>query len=779
MAKNIKKTEEDMNYAAKSVLQSEQRNDRDYTLFTEGEPEDLSKFTLRTETYSNIELSAPAGTGAVARIEVSFAHTLRDRYEGRRFVERIMRAKPNAHALAHWMRSSSVRDELVEYFMGRRVAAVVTELYSGYKTLILPSDLRRPAEVANAVVSVGGAGGRALSAEACLVITELLVPVLISCGLMTESDDQAVSINYGIGAVTVEGLLADAVGQEVTRVMLALRTPKLTPAGRYAPSVVAQDIATSMIDVGLAFTDMNAFGSILDDIVTGIRVAIDPQMSLAANTTVPVEWRTHSVVQELAQNLPFVEAALRRSVGAHGGLALKNTLSRLEKYAPRLLLSLRSSARYAMVGRAEARATFNLAKMRTVEGRVCHAMLHRNAQVYKTGQAVLVYDDDLFPNAKRLSPVSELLVDNITAAYDRPEGMSLKSIANTYKAVVEPMFELGWTPGLELAFFDVIDPTIGSRSVLRELAALSSLRVVYRVGQVADSDVFDRIQAEHGRTETKEGMTVPIEGSIIISDEESRLVAIPEYEVETREREFHGGWAYAGRFLGDRFVTPSVSEAFFAMPEFEATTVMPEREQVLPKDAFNCSLTGLDTQDLVTIKKRMSFKTTLGGVGYFGSFYLDEIASLKSSAFTNIVVPSFNRSVLHGVTAALGTLRSNIARADKSGGSTGAGSAMLLEDSRRRAAMAIADMARSVSKRFRSEVHKIMMDKAVANMDYQQSVRARGLMSQRGFAGYADAFAFIVFLEAQGIASPALRALFRDPLVQKEFFLYGTDRIEK
>jgi len=680
-------------------------------------------------------------------ITIRYTSTIIDRFADRRFVEPIWRDNTNLAVLAHLLKDNDVREQCESFFMQQSIRLAVTKLFA-VRTLRQGEGLVTRREINDAIRS-----SAELSADALLAIGEIVIPVFIRAGLVGGVAEDTYIIKHGVSPVTCRDLAVDASSQEIIRVLGGVSV-KLPADRKVSPNVFAEELAEAFTPVGVAFTDVNELMSVISDMVTGVRAHIDTHHSSAGmgfKGSIPISWRDNAVIAELAKNVVFVDAALELGHGAK--TFLHNPEWKLERYAPVVLAALRSSPRYAFVGRADVGRTWNLRKVRDLTGRVRHAVLFRSAHVYAGAMSVLAYPDVTMPDAYRLSPTRERLAEAITSAYGDTTAMSIDAAAEAYISLATHAVEndVGLTPGVRV--FDIVDPTTEDvDSIVRDVLCLKSERVNYLLGK--------RVLGQDKKLDDVDG---------------TGYMCVPHYYVETSERAFSGGFALAGKFDSQYFITTSRAEAFFAMEEWKSSASLEDRPQMLTKDALNGRIVNFVVEsELATLSKRLSFSATFHGVGASGSIRAHELGSMRHSDKTFLVIPQFNRSVVQGVGAAIGACFTIVEQIRRSVDGSAAG---LLADSLRRvAAQRVLEIARALSPGFRAEVHSALIERVVRGMDYNESVRMRAQLAQRSFAGYADAFALHLFLAIQGITSSAWDELLRDTAVHQLFFELGSDR---
>lgn len=718
----------------------------------------MSNANTASNSSSTIRFAAQSGDGVAPSENGVFTRitsTIIDTYYGRRSAETVFRDESNAFVISYYCRDPLVRDECQKYFASRKPGKVVQNLL-GHLKVVSETRCLTTSEVLAEVQ-------KQASTNAALVIAEILIPFFRRCGLMADIAMDCVLIAYPWEPVTMASLGQDLLAAEVMRVVGDIKKVTVDTATRVTPSVLAEEVGFALMPLHRAFTDVNMLNQILTDIVFGVRAQIDPNP--AFNGSVVPHWRDHVVVQALATNRVFVDAAM----AIHPEQSYRPTeFALLDKWAPHVLANLRTSSRYRMVNLSEFRKEWSLDHVIDNSGYVRHAVLAQQGKVYPTGMSVVAVPDAMVDDAWTISAQprgQDRLAAIIQAAYGSSERYSTDVAAALTLSMMNQIVSMDdeMHRGMEVTVIAVGDaPSVDPDSIAADRRTSDDVKAGF---------VSNEVVAYHGAMlDLVSLMSEHVIYNVDYADTASVPSIVRTFRVKTERSNIHPRYIPSGRFVGaGLWNTTSLVEALTMMPKFNATGVVADRPQLIGDKALNGRVTNfLIKTELVKADHRFAFNMKYGSLVVRGSFNLNEINSLRSSSTTYMVIPSLNREIFRTVSVAIDNLHTLVDGYN--------GDPAVTKTWKRMIANAVMSMAQGVTAGFRQEIHDVMVSRAVANKGFEESVRDRAQLRSRMFGGYADLYAFYVFLAAQGLATDVWLKLISDPEVIAVCLESGTER---
>lgn len=685
------------------------------------------------------------------RLPVRVASTLVDNYAGTSITEIIWGSVPNLKYINDCFSADdkATRKETSKFFVSRAIAPVLRNM--------IPGTFFRPSETAFTKEEYFSALSRQVkNRHACGVIMDLTLPALISVGLISKTIDYSRQLEYGFKAVTLLAIKNDVMVFQATE---AAKAAKLSVNGkdRVSKSVFAEAVAEAFYDIGIAIEGMTDMSDIVDDMVLGVRAHIDYTFTIEPRAaSVPVEWRQHRIVAELATNLVFVRAALQLPTDGKG--RLKCDSFKLEKYAPVVMSALKSSDRYAWVSKEVALSTFEITKVRNVEGKPVSAVIGRNVEVMPVGQAVMSVPDVAMEEAVSITATKDRIAEAVQLAYGKAR-FNLIDGTQMLADNIREYVDAGWVGSKRVYMVDT-----RSGMTIPDIAAL-----------LADTLYV-----------TVEGGKVKVEASVVsaqkagVEADDGEVEWNPEwwYSIPTQEKSLR---VWFGRHLGDQVFTSSADEVVLAGPEREARAMLPARQQLLSPQAFNTRLVSFDESRLISVEKRFSFSVAVGGISMQGAFKATDFASLRSSEYTSMTKPFFNEEVISGLQSAYAYCKDIDGVIDSSGANDwehGAIDKELSKHIRNRYARTLLRTAQQLDPAFRHEVQQVMIERAVHKGDLKGSEADlyRSKLGQRSFMAYVDVVSLLFFLHVQGIEAEIWKEIASSPEMGRMCMDFGSDR---
>lgn len=666
----------------------------------------------------------------VHRLQVTVLHTLQDRWEGTSMTFEVWGAKPSAQFITAALLDADVRERVASFFVRREFGGMFQRMVQ-LKTMKPNETILTKHQVFNAVMACDG-----MSVAAGGVIVELILPTLIQLRMVSDNIKYSRHVRYDFKRVTVEDIKNDVAMFSILEAVSKVKVSSIDANQKHSVASLAEVLAEAMRPIGLTILDITNLSSIVDDIVKGIRAFLDP-IGLAGGLegSVSPEWRTHSVVQELAQNLTFVRSALALPPGS--SITPVSEGWKLEKWAPMVVAAIKSSARYSWVGKAEALRHYSLEKIRDGKGKVQSVVLTRSVKTQAVAQSVFAVDDDFMPGAYNISATRDRIADAVQSAYGKADFSTLQGARVVVGALTDAI-EAGWTGNKAVYVVDAA----GSGTDASDVAVMLSSRMYVEIG---DEGVrVDEISAAYREAVGEE-------------DEDWERVWSPMwwYVVPTRELNLD---VWSGSHNGSEIITSDPAEVLLAVDAFDAKDALPARPQVLGPAAFATRVIDFDSGLLQEVNSKFRFDIEVNDVKMCGSLRAIDFASLRSSKHVALVKPHFNNEVIRGVQEAfvraqdlITQMRSSEKEADQwlTGSNPGAA---FFEFAARRAAREMLYLAQQLSPAFRQEVHDAIVERTLAarGVSVDEAVVMRARLRQKTFAACADVLALQFFLHLQG-----------------------------
>jgi len=654
-------------------------------------------------------------------IVLNVYNTIIDRYEGTAHTEAIWAEKANVRVVQNAANNITVRNDCAQFFLTRKVRKIIIDNIATHT--VRPGDVMiSKSDLWDSVVK------SATDVNVANVLMEILVPYMNKVGVLSKNGDYSMRFQYPVGPVTVAAIASDVAAFEIVRVMENAKVVNIADR-KYSKEVFADEVADALFEIGRAFLDTNQLGNVIDDMVKGVRARIDLD-GTGLTGLVDVSWRDNDVVATLANNWVFIEAALNLAPGS--SITPLNEGWKLDTNAPRILAAIKSSQRYAVVGKAEAIRNIGTRKVRNNRGIPLSVVLFRAAAPSAVGMSVYAYPDSVVGGAFTLTHTKERIGEVIAAAYGNSSALGTVNAAKRLHDMLTDAAQGGFT---NFAAMYQID--IGGYAFIenRMVAALMSQRVAVAL----DAD----------------GSVVRDDREFFLTENNERQAHIKMwYTVPTTEKDL--SWGLSGRFDGSSFLTSSVAEVYLAMDEVVPTSVIDEKPQLYTSAAFNTRVVNFDSRTVRKINTRYSFNVEVNGTGVHGSFKPADLGSMKANPQVSLVVPTYNAQVFDAVAQTFTTMldlcrRVGEAAANPDDNPEYTGGTHLAAFLERRVARDVLLYAQNLSPAFRAEIHRGVRARATMAMTMDQSIALRARLSQKSFGAYADVLALSLFIEMQGM----------------------------
>lgn len=679
------------------------------------------------------------------RLAITVHSTLVDRWAGLSQTYEVWGTSPNKQYVTDALADDAVRKVISDFFVNRAIGNVLTSIVP-IKSLKPSDQMLTKKDLFDGVVRAG------YDTKSAGIIVELCLPLLTRIGLVNPNMKYSRHERYVFRDVSVGDLKTNIASFQVLQAVDTAQGSSINPSTKYSTSVLAETIAESLRGIGLALLEVDSLNSVIDDIVKGVRAHIDPSLSAGVvRGSVPNDWRNHKVVVELATNYVFVKAALELPVGSK--IDLSNEGFSLDRWSPMILAAIKSSERYAWIGKAEYLRNFSLRKVRSVAGVPKCVVVHQLAKVQPVAQSVIALTDAMLTEAYNISPTKDRIAEAVQSAYGVAT-FSTAEGADLVYSLLSDAAEAGWTGMAALYAFDV------NEEFDRHLfAVMLSNRVWVVTGE--DGPVIDTITSE--------------------IDTEWR----PKwwYSVSTSERSLK---IVNGVHMQSEVLTNDAVEALLAANEFDALEAIPARPQVLGASAFNTRVVGFDERVLHKVNERFAFDLSVAGVVMRGSFRAADFGSLRTIENTSLVVPHFNVNVIESLQHCYWTADHIVKRMHKAASKPSDWvDGVQLEDlhiayANRKIARTLLQLSQQLSPAFRRDVHNAIVERTVLGSDgknsHSESVILRARLHQKTFAACADVIALRFFLFLQGIKADVWDDVLRGEELYRACMEIGSDR---
>jgi len=705
------------------------------------------------KTSFSIATTSDSVPDSSSRLAIAVHSTLIDRWAGLSQTYEIWGSTPNKQYVTDGLADAFVRQQLAQFFVGRQFGSVFTK--------IIPMKSMRPNETALTKKDIfDGLSNLGLSTWAHGVAVELTLPLLMKLGIVSPNIKYSVHRRYGFSDVTLMDVRTNIATFQVLQATESVQGTNINSTTKYSTNVLAELLAEAFRPIGLALLEVDSLNSVVDDLVKGVRAHIDPLLvdGKSFEGSIPNDWRNHKVVAELATNYVFVKEALSLPSGSK--ISLQNEGFNLERWSPLILAAVKSSERYAWVGKAEYLRNYSLSKVRQLDNTPVASVIFQAAKVQPIAQSVIAIADEMVSSAYNVSPTKDRISDAVQSAYGNSD-FSMADGAALVHGVLTDSVESGWTGNDALYAFN-IDPNFDPQL----FAVMISNRLWVRADNMG----------------VAESVTVEKKGA---EGEEPEIITtwVPRwwYAVDTRERSVK---VVNGVHLQSEVFTSDPVEAILAADEFEAADVIQPRPQVLGASAFNSRIVGFDVDNLRALRDRFSFDVSVAGVQMRGSLRAADFASMRTTFNTALVIPHFNESVISGLQETyvaaeeiIKKMSSATAMAEWRDGVVP--DAQFSAFASRRVARAVLRLSQMLSPAFRKDVHDAIVERTilVSGLTTEQSTLLRARLHQKTFAACSDVIALRFFLFLQGIKGDAWDSILKSEELYRACMEVGSDRV--
>lgn len=662
-------------------------------------------------------------------LSVTVDSTIYDTWGGTSETYEIWGAATCVPYVTQLLSKDSVFDRVASFFGRREIARVLVD--------VIPLKVVKPS---NVMMTKQRLFTRVLdcdnmSPQAAGVICDIIVPVLMRLGMLTDAFKFSRHVRHPMKRVSINDVKTDVMIYSLLEIAANSGKNSVDPASSYNVEVLADTIAESLRAIGNTMLDIDNLSGVVDDMLLCVRAHLDP-MAIAGNMTgsVPVDWINNSHIVDLAKNIVFVRAALTLPAGSSISVA---NLRRLDRWCAVVVAAIKSSPRYRWLGRSEAIRNFGLKKVRDVKGRVKSAVLYRAMRVEPAAQGVRALTDDFMENATLISATRDQVAGTVMDAY----GTARFQTSDAAMLVVDMLsaaVEQGWT----------------------------HIRPVYCAWGSSDDDLDDPTSLAMLMSE-KLWIEVTDEGNIVTevqsveTDGDVDVSFNPKwwFVVNTKELDIN---ILSGRHYQERVVTSDFLEVFLAKDEFEPKESMAPRAQLLGPAAFNTRIVDFDLSSVQIVDAKFKFDITLNGVSMKGGMRAPELTILRSRQDSAIVRPQFNELVLesfsHWIDIAIDLAR-QIDEDRNTEDHWESGTIIPAEAWMQHIAKMPAHLVRStagqLSEHFRSHVRENIVERSIVSMGISQAAAdvMRSRLQQRAFQAYGDVLSLQFFLHLQGIVS--------------------------
>lgn len=671
-----------------------------------------------------------------------FHTTVVDRLSGATFVERIWGPESNLRVVQQRAVDPAVREACYNFFLSRKLRVMMNNIIS-VKSFKIGAKMFQVDTVYKELVA------NTSNIDAAAVIAEIIFPVLHNIGMISDSRVYTTRVRFPIAPVTASLIARDVMMEEIVRVARA-STARLNAAKdeTFHTDGFACAFAEAFVPVGAKILETNELGAVIDDIVSGVRAHIDPELS-GLTGSIPTSWSQNATVAELASCFPFVMAAL--AVPSGSSLRIKNELSQLLDWAPIVLASMKSSERYAIVGR-EAFA-YDICKQALLDLRGLPRMfvMHRSAQPVAVAQAVYVMSDAFIADAHNIFESKTRLDQQIAAGYSNVSNMGTDHAVSELKRGLRHLIEAGFSPDRLGYVFDVGS---GYEISSYELACLTASRVQANFKAIANS------------------------GKPAL-DTSSPHQPFWVFYMNTPYRD--APIALSGKFLGEEYMTNSVAEALLMSHDIMAKGSMNARPQLIAKAAYGSAMINFDAaHETVPVVNKVSYNATIGHVHIHGKLAINAIGSLAAPDSMTVVKPVFNSDIFDTVADVYASFDEAVDAYSKEAQrlSSTAVDARVLAYIQRIRAQLVQSIAQSVSISLRQQIADAIREQAVASLSPQKALEMNAQLAQAHFAAYTDLVGLAFFLEAQGVDHSFVDDVFSSQELMTEVLTNGSDRTQ-
>lgn len=650
------------------------------------------------------------------------ANVLRDRRAGSVDYMKIFDATTNVEHISRKLVDEEAREAVASALISRPFAPVFAKLFP---TPTLKLDGARLVKT-DVITAIKDGIANPIAAE---VLTEMVLPILIDLGIVSSTNRFTARHVYGYEIPRLADLQTDIIRQELEHLLADAKARVNLSSGRvYATRVIADEFNEAFFNVGKRLRQLGDYTGVLDDFVKGVRAFIDPALTGLVGE-ISSDFVNRTEISILATNFNFIRAALEIPQGT----SIKTTCDdwKLDKWTPIVFALVRNSERYVMVSREEFCSGYDVRVIDDLRGHRRLGIFTEAAQFDPVGMTVIGETDTEVIGAWNLDEPADKVGARLVATYDKlPQAMSTVKLAEELEDSLRAIVETGVdsnSVGLLVNTLAITD----AEYVIEAYAALISGRVAYRLSEEGVEFIFT------AKTSDK------------------------NYEPRAGYRDL------------ENVFTASPAEAILVGEAKDATVVLSSRPQLIAPHALNSRLLGLVESDLLQFNQEASFKFDVLGTKMQGRFSFSDLVSMKNGRYMRIVRPWFNATVAAQAFTMLHDLRALAKAASSESPAVGA---RLTRDT----AAIVVNLAKSISKGFRQEIHDIMRSRAVAGLPPAEAIATSAKLRQSSFAAIADCYALDVFLRRMGLTEDAKSSVYASMIGEPEFAAviseYGSDR---
>ena len=679
-----------------------------------------------------------------------FNWTVRDRKAGSTTIEPLLRAEPNLNIIQRCAIDPAVREELATYFISRKLRGVIKTQMKSARVRV-GDRLFMTDELVKAIrTSVS-------SDAASSVVCEIVFPAIHALGMLADTREYTTRVRYPVAKVTAAALANDVAMEEIVRVARGLKITNVLKIGdTFFADGFCSAFAEAFVSVGGKIVETNELGSVIDDMIRGVRAHIDPLLT-GLKGTVPAAWANHTVINDLATCFPFVMAALQ-SIPVGSSVSVRNEMSKLIDWAPAVLAALKSSQRYGFISVSAIKADVGKRTIADLRGNPRCVVLHRSAKPNAAAQALYAAQDDFVSHATTVFQSRSRIDQAIAEAYGKPDLMSTDNAVAHFTSIIGELVDMGFVPPSLAYFFDV-----GSDN------DISAFELACMISKEVELD-FAVLEASSGAK--------------VLFDPTTSVQPNWRFRVETDYKwaESWAGMKMLGRFETGTYLTCDSLEVLLMARDFNPTEAMAARPQLVDKAAFHTSLIGFDIdKETVAIIDELRYSATIGPVAIHGSLAYNSIGSLQSPKNIRVVIPTFNQEIFDAVTNVYKEIRALVSYyQDKNNQVTDQDiNPLVVRSIHSRLALFARDLAWSIAPDLRALIQDRIETESTMNLPADAGLAMRARLSQSHFRAYIDIVALNFFLSVQGLDKGIADLALSDAEVLSELLRLGSDRLTR
>lgn len=679
-----------------------------------------------------------------------FNWTVRDRKAGSTTIEPLLRAEPNLNIIQRCAIDPAVREELATYFISRKLRSVLKSQLKAARVKV-GDRLFMTDELVKAIrtsVSTDAASS---------VVCEIVFPAIHALNMLADTREYTTRVRYPVAKVTAAALANDVAMEEIVRVARGLKiTNTLKIGDTFFADGFCAAFAEAFVGVGGKIVETNELGSVVDDMIRGVRAHIDPLLT-GLKGTVPAAWANHTAINDMATCFPFVMAALQ-SIPVGSSVSLRNEMSKLVEWAPAVLAALKSSQRYGFVSVSAIRADVGKTTITDLRGNPRCVVLHRSARPNAAAQALYAAPDDFVSHATTVFQSRSRIDQAIADAYAKPDLMGTDNAVGHFTTIMRELVDLGFVPPSLAYFFDV-----GSDN------DISAFEMACMISRDVELD-FSVLEASGSAK--------------ALFDQSSSVQSNWRFRVETDHKwaEAWAGMKLLGRFETGTYLTCDALEVLLMARDFAPTESMAARPQLVDKAAFHTSLIGFDIEkETVAIVDELKYSATIGPVGIHGSLAYNSIGSLQSPRNIRVVIPTFNQEIFDSVTNVYKEIESLVEYYQNPDNQVADATInpLVVRSIHSRLALFARDVAWAVAPDLRALIQDRIETDATMNLPADAGIAMRARLSQTHFRAYIDIVALNFFLSVQGLDKGVADLALSDSEVLAELLRLGSDRLAR